>query len=62
MAVAAAPHVPQMASDDGVVDAAKAALGKALLGVKEQVGELTLTVAARRAGRGADRAARHARP
>jgi NADH-quinone oxidoreductase subunit C len=33
-----------MASDDGVIDAAKAALGEALLDVKEAVGEITLTV------------------
>ena len=39
-----ASHVPKMASDDGVIDAAKAALGEALLDVKEAVGEITLTV------------------
>jgi NADH-quinone oxidoreductase subunit C len=33
-----------MASNDGVVDAARAALGDALLEVKEAVGEITLTV------------------
>ena len=37
-------HVPRTASDEGVIAAAKKALGKALLGVKEQVGEITLTV------------------
>ena len=34
MAVQLASHVPQMASDDGVIDAAKKALGDALLDVK----------------------------
>ncbi len=37
-------HVPRTAPDDGVIDAAKAALGDALLEVKEAVGEITLTV------------------
>ena len=45
MAVNLAPHVPRMAPDDGVVDAARVALGDALLDVKEEVGEITLTVA-----------------
>ena len=44
MPVQLASHVPKMASDDGVIDAAKAALGEALLDVKEAVGEITLTV------------------
>ena len=44
MAVSFAPHVPRTAPDDGVVDAARAALGDALLDVKEHVGEITLTV------------------
>jgi NADH-quinone oxidoreductase subunit C len=44
MPVQLAAHVPKMASDDGVIDAAKAALGEALLDVKEAVGEITLTV------------------
>jgi len=44
MAVQLASHVPKMASDEGVVDAAKAALGEAVLEVKEHVGEITLTV------------------
>ena len=39
-----ATHVPRTASDEGVVDAAKAALGDAILAVKEAVGEITLTV------------------
>jgi len=44
MAVQFAPHWPTTASDDGVIAAAKSALGKALLDVKEQFGEITLTV------------------
>jgi NADH-quinone oxidoreductase subunit C len=44
MPVKLAPHVPKMASDDGVIDAARAALGGALLEVKDAVGEITLTV------------------
>jgi len=44
MAVRFAPHVPKMASDEGVIDAARAALGDALLDAKEAVGEITLTV------------------
>jgi NADH-quinone oxidoreductase subunit C len=44
MAVNLARHVPRTASDDGVIDAARMALGDALLDVKEQVGEITLTV------------------
>jgi NADH-quinone oxidoreductase subunit C len=44
MAVQLASHVPKTASDEGVIDAAKAAIGDALLDVKEQVGEITLTV------------------
>jgi NADH-quinone oxidoreductase subunit C len=39
-----ASHVPTMASDEGVVEAAKAALGDAVLDVKDHVGEITLTV------------------
>jgi NADH-quinone oxidoreductase subunit C len=44
MAVRFATHVPQMASSEGVVDAAKAVLGDSLLEAKEAVGEITLTV------------------
>ena len=44
MAVKLAPHVPKTASDEGVIDAAKKALGKMLLEVKDHVGEITLTV------------------
>jgi NADH-quinone oxidoreductase subunit C len=44
MTVQIASHVPRMASDDGVIEAAKAALGDALLEAKEAVGEITLTV------------------
>jgi len=38
-------HVPQTASDEGVIDAAKAAIGDALIEVRDQVGEITLVVA-----------------
>ena len=44
MAVQLAPHIPKTASDEGVIDAAKKALGKMLLDVKDHVGEITLTV------------------
>ena len=44
MAVQLATHVPKTASDEGVIDAAKKALGKMLLDVKDHVGEITLTV------------------
>jgi NADH-quinone oxidoreductase subunit C len=44
MSVILASHVPQTASDEGVVDAATKALGKMLLDVKDHVGEITLTV------------------
>jgi NADH-quinone oxidoreductase subunit C len=44
MPVQLARHVPKMASDEGVIDAAKAALGGVLIDVKEHVGEITLTV------------------
>ena len=44
MATKFASHVPKMASDEGVAEAAKAALGDALLDVKSHVGEITLTV------------------
>jgi len=37
-------HVPRTASDEGVIDAARKALGNALIDVKEHVGEATLTV------------------
>ena len=39
-----APHVPKTAPDEGVVDAAREAIGEALIDVKEVVGEITLTV------------------
>ncbi len=39
-----ATHVPRTASDEGVIDAAKKALGDAMLAVKEHAGEITLTV------------------
>lgn len=44
MPVKLASHVPKTASDAGVIEAARAALGGALLEVKEAVGEITLTV------------------
>ena len=44
MAVQLATHVPKMASDEGVIDAAKKALGDALLDASEHVGEMMLTV------------------
>ncbi len=39
-----ASHAPTMSPDDGVIDAAKDALGAALTDVKSHVGEITLTV------------------
>jgi len=44
MGVQLASHVPKMASDDGVVDAAREAIGKALLEARDLVGEITLVV------------------
>jgi NADH-quinone oxidoreductase subunit C len=44
MAAELATHVPKMASDEGVIDAATKALGDALLDTKQAVGEVTLTV------------------
>jgi len=44
MPVKLAPHVPKMASDEGVIEAAKAALGEALIEVRDLVGEVTLVV------------------
>jgi len=44
MPVKLAPHVPKMASDEGVIDAVKAALKDALIGVKDAVGEISLSV------------------
>ena len=44
MAVEFAPHVPRMAPDEGVIDAARAAIGGAIVEVKDQVDEITLTV------------------
>jgi NADH-quinone oxidoreductase subunit C len=44
MATKVATHIPRMASDEGVIQAAKAALGTALIDAKEHVGEITLTV------------------
>jgi NADH-quinone oxidoreductase subunit C len=42
--VSVALHVPRTASDEGVIPAARKALGQALFDVKEYVGEITLTV------------------
>ena len=44
MTVQLASHVPKMASDEGVIDTARAALGEALLDASEHVGEIMLTV------------------
>ena len=44
MAVQFAPHVPRMASNDGVIDAAKAVVGDALIHAKDKGDEITLTV------------------
>src|SRR5690348_18198409 len=44
MPVQLAPHVPKTAPDDGVIEAAKAALGDALLEVTDHVRGITLTV------------------
>src|SRR5437588_494367 len=44
MAVKLAPHVPRMAPDDGVIDAAKAAIGDAVIEARDLVGEITLIV------------------
>ena len=44
MPVQLASHVPQMASDDGVIDAATKALGNALIEARDLVGEITLVV------------------
>jgi NADH-quinone oxidoreductase subunit C len=39
-----APHVPRMASDEGVIAAAKKAIGGALIEARDLVGEITLIV------------------
>src|SRR5436309_1732269 len=44
MPVQLASHVPRMAPNDGVVDAAKKALAAALIEVREAVGEIILVV------------------
>ena len=44
MAVQLASHVPKMASDEGVIDAAKKAIGDALIDARDLVGEITLVV------------------
>ena len=44
MAVQLASHVPKTAPNDGVIGAATAALGQALIEAREHVGEITLVV------------------
>jgi NADH-quinone oxidoreductase subunit C len=44
MAVKLAPHVPRTASNEGVIDAAKKAIGDALVETRDRVGEITLVV------------------
>jgi NADH-quinone oxidoreductase subunit C len=44
MATKLASHIPKMASDEGVIDAAKAAIGEALIDARDLVGEITLVV------------------
>lgn len=44
MAVKLAPHVPRMAPNDGVIEAATKALGAALIEAREHVGEIILVV------------------
>jgi len=44
MAVRFAPHVPKTAPNDGVIDAAKAAIGDALIEGRDAVGEISLRV------------------
>jgi NADH-quinone oxidoreductase subunit C len=44
MPVNLAPHVPRTAPNDGVIEAAKAALGNALIEAREHVGEIILVV------------------
>ena len=44
MAVQLASHIPKTAPNDGVIDAARAALGEALIEAREHVGEITLVV------------------
>jgi NADH-quinone oxidoreductase subunit C len=38
-------HIPQTASDEGVIEAAKAATGDAVIDARDEVGEITLVVA-----------------
>jgi NADH-quinone oxidoreductase subunit C len=44
MAVQLAKHVPQTAPNDGVIDAATAAIGAALIEAHDDVGEITLVI------------------
>jgi len=44
LALMVALHVPRTASDEGVIDAARKALGDSLLSIREDVGEIMLVV------------------
>ena len=44
MPVHFAPHVPRTAANDGVIDAAKAAIGASLVEAVDRVGEINLRV------------------
>ncbi len=44
MAVERASHLPRMASDEGVIEAVRAAVGDAIIEAADAVGEITLTV------------------
>jgi len=44
MPVQLATHAPKTASNDGVIDAAKKVIGKALVEARDRVGEITLVV------------------
>ena len=44
MPVQLAPHVPRTASNDGVIEAAKKAIGDALVEARDRIGEITLVV------------------
>ena len=44
MPVQLAPHVPRMAPNDGVIDAAKKVLGASLVEVRENLDEIILVV------------------
>ena len=44
MATLPTTHVPRTAPNDGVIEAARAALGDIIVDAKDHVGEITLTV------------------